>query len=46
MGVDERKKGMMLERLSKAEESLMLGATELPIVEVLTSLFYIINLDI
>lgn len=44
--LDERKKAMMLEIISKAEESLLVGATELPVVEVLTSLFYVINLDI
>jgi len=30
--IDERKKGMILELLSKAEESLVLGATEMPII--------------
>ena len=44
--IDERKKGMILEILSRAEESLVLGATELPVVEVLTSIFYVMNLEI
>ena len=30
--LSERKKGMMMEILSRAEESLVLGATELPMV--------------
>jgi len=29
---NERKKAIMLETLSRAEESLLLGATELPVV--------------
>lgn len=41
---NQRKMAIMLEILSKAEESLLLGATELPLVEVVTSLFYVINL--
>lgn len=43
---NERKKAIMLETLSKAEESLLLGATELPIIEVLTSIYYITHLQL
>jgi DNA polymerase III delta prime subunit len=46
MQIDERKKGMMLELLSKADESLVMGATEMPIIEVLTSIFYVSNLEV
>jgi len=41
---DERKKAIMLERISKAEEALMVGAVELPIMEVMTSIYYVSNL--
>lgn len=43
---NQRKMAIMLEILSKAEESLLLGATELPLVEVVTSLYYVINLHL
>lgn len=43
---NQRKMAIMLEILGKAEESLLLGATELPLVEVVTSLYYVINLHL
>lgn len=43
---NHRKLAIMLEMLSKAEENLLLGATELPLVEVITSLYYTINLQL
>lgn len=43
MEIEEKKKGIMLELISRAEESLLLGATELPIIDVLTSLFFVLH---
>lgn len=43
---NQRKMAIMLEILSKAEESLLLGATELPLIEVITSIYYVINLHL
>lgn len=40
---NEKKKAMMMEILSKAEEALILGATDLQYAEVLTSLYYVNN---
>lgn len=40
---NEKKKAMMMEILSKTEEALILGATDLQYAEVLTSLYYVYN---
>lgn len=40
---DQRKKAMMMEALSKTQQALLLGATDLQYAEVLTSLYYIQN---
>jgi hypothetical protein len=38
---EERKKARMMEVLSKCEEALILGATDLQYADVLSSLYYI-----
>jgi hypothetical protein len=43
---NQRKVAIILEILSKAEESLLLGATELPLIEVITSIYYVNNLHL
>lgn len=42
---DEKKKAMMMEVLSKCEEALIVGATDLQYAEVLSSLYYIRNIN-
>jgi len=40
---NEKKKAMMMEIISKTEEALLLGATDLQYAEILTSLYCINN---
>ena len=42
---EERKKARMMEVLSKCEEALILGATDLQYADVLSSLYYIRSVE-
>lgn len=41
---DERKKAIIIERLGRAEESLLQGAVEMPMIEVLASIYYVAHM--
>lgn len=43
---EEKTKAILLEALAKAGEGLELGASELPLVDLFTTFFYVLNLSI